>query len=190
MSAVPLPPLPPAPRRATGPADAAWPTSSTRSTGRCWRCVDRIDRPGPGPRAGDRVQVLTAMVSRHLSAEEQYLLPSACGPRCRDAAERVDREIEADRRAADRPEGARPAGRSRRWPTWPSGSAGTSTAVGALVAPLREVATEEELIRLGNRWRSPRRPRRPGRIRAPRPPRRGTGSSSRRSGWWTRCATR
>ena len=72
-------------------------------------------------------------------------------PRCPTRAERVDREIEADAALLAALK-ALPGRTTRRWPTWPRGSAGTSTGSPRWSPPLREVATDAELIRLGNRW--------------------------------------
>ncbi|WNM39585.1 hemerythrin domain-containing protein [Micromonospora halotolerans] len=148
---VPLPPLPPT-------ADDAY-----RPGGRS--LADLVDREhrmllGLAEQAGDAsldparrrevLDVLTAAVSRHVSAEEQYLFPAARAA-VPESAELVDREIEADAAlltalkglsGPDDPAVADVADRVRRH----------VGRVAALVTPLREVASDAELIRLGNRW--------------------------------------
>ncbi|MEU3456962.1 hemerythrin domain-containing protein [Micromonospora sp. NPDC006766] len=142
---VPLPPLPPA-------ADDAY-----RPGGRSVaEIVDREHRALLGlveqltSRRSEVLDVLTAALSRHLCAEEQYLFPAvrAAAPK---SAELVDRELEADAalltalRELSGPEDpavAEVADRVRRH----------VDRVAALVVPLRQGATEVELIRLGNRW--------------------------------------
>ncbi|MGK5677230.1 hemerythrin domain-containing protein, partial [Micromonospora sp. URMC 106] len=87
-----------------------------------------------------------AALSRHLSAEEQYLLP-AVRAALPDAAGRVDRVLADDADLLTALRGLADDGlaevdaRVRRH----------VEEVGALVAALREVASAEELIRLGNR---------------------------------------
>ncbi|MEU2613425.1 hemerythrin domain-containing protein [Micromonospora sp. NPDC007271] len=148
---VPLPPLPPA-------ADDAY-----RPGGRS--VVEIVDREHrtllglagqlagaqlPADRRREVLEVFTAAVSRHLSAEEQYLLPAARAA-VPESADPVDREIEADAalRAALKglsgpadPALAEVVDRVRRH----------VDRVAALVTSLRGVATDAELIRLGNRW--------------------------------------
>ncbi|MFY1631995.1 hemerythrin domain-containing protein [Solwaraspora sp. WMMB335] len=115
---------------------------------------------GDPTRRRELAQVLVAMISRHLSAEEQYLYPAvrAALPDGTDLAERglaTDRGV---RRALDeldrRPDTAGP-GRAR--------AAGVvahlaeewdrhrRTVQETLLPQLRAAATDEELIRLGNR---------------------------------------
>ncbi|MEU6078755.1 hemerythrin domain-containing protein [Micromonospora sp. NPDC047074] len=104
----------------------------------------RLADPEPAPARGR--EVLTAALSRHLSAEEQYLLP-AVRAALPGAAPRADRTVADDKdlltvlkNLAD------------------DGLSAVATRldrhiqeVGELVAELREVASAEELIRLGNR---------------------------------------
>ncbi|MFJ8578149.1 hemerythrin domain-containing protein [Micromonospora sp. NPDC093277] len=108
---------------------------------------------GPDLPAGRRrevLDVLTAALSRHLSAEEQYLFPAvrAAAP---ESAELVDREIAADAalltalKGLSGPEDPAVADLTDR-------VGGHVDRVAALVTRLRAVATEVELIRLGNRW--------------------------------------
>ncbi|MBM0257826.1 hemerythrin domain-containing protein [Micromonospora sp. 4G55] len=113
--------------------------------------ADQVTDPRLSPeRRLEVAEVLTAAISRHLSAEEQYLLPAARAA-LPESAERVDRELEADAAllaalkalgGPDDPALADVAARVRRH----------VEAVSALITPLREVATDAELIRLGNRW--------------------------------------
>ncbi|MGN9778363.1 hemerythrin domain-containing protein [Micromonospora sp. H33] len=144
---VPLPPLPP-----TGEDEHYRPGGrsiadivDTEHRQLC-ELVRRLTDPDLEPAPEGGLEVLTAALSRHLSAEEQYLLPAVRAARPEDT-ERVDRVIEGDAAlltalkamTADRL--ADVAGRVRRH----------VEEVGALVRGLREVATTEELIRLGNR---------------------------------------
>ncbi|MGC4806359.1 hemerythrin domain-containing protein [Micromonospora sp. DT233] len=108
------------------------------------------DPAGAAAGLGRVVDVLTATVSRHLSAEEQYLFPTlrAALPQ---AGALVDREVaetaalltalKALTGPAD-PALAEVSGRLRRH----------VAGVAALITELRRVSTDAELIRLGNRW--------------------------------------
>ncbi|MGW1062095.1 hemerythrin domain-containing protein [Micromonospora rubida] len=147
---VPLPPLPPVPEEGYRPGGPSLVDIVDEEHRQMLALADRIGGPDPGPEPGDLVQVLTAMVSRHLSAEEQYLFPTvrAALPQ---AGELVDRELEATGALLTALKGlagpadpglADVAERVRRH----------VARVAALVGPLREVATDVELIRLGNRW--------------------------------------
>ncbi len=108
--------------------------------------VDRLAGGDPRTAPEGGLEVLTAALSRHLSAEEQYLLPAVRAARPEDAG-RVERVLRGDRELLTALAGLTPDGlpdvaqRVRRH----------VTEVGALVRDLREVATGEELIRLGNR---------------------------------------
>ncbi|MGS2617445.1 hemerythrin domain-containing protein [Micromonospora sp. LZ34] len=139
---VPLPPLPPAPEESYRPGGRSIADIVSGEHRQLLELVDRLTGAQDPP--ADGVQVLTAALSRHLSAEEQYLLPAVRAARP-EAAARVDREIEADAgllTALKEATGlAEVAERVRRH----------VAGVDALVAELREVATTEELIRLGNR---------------------------------------
>ncbi|MEV5822498.1 hemerythrin domain-containing protein [Micromonospora harpali] len=151
---VPLPPLPPVPEegyRPGGPSVVDLVEREHRQLLDLLDLVDRVTGPDAAPqRLAEVVEVLTAVVSRHLSAEEQYLFPAvrAAVP---GAAAAVDREVGAAAELlaalkalagpAD-PALTDVADRVRRH------VAGTA----ALLASLREVATAAELIRLGNRW--------------------------------------
>ncbi|KAB1941086.1 hemerythrin domain-containing protein [Micromonospora sp. ALFpr18c] len=146
MSAVPLPPLPPAPTPDEGfrPGGRSIADIVDREHQQLLALLDQLTGPDTTPQEG--LAVLTAALSRHLSAEEQYLLPAARAA-LPNADERVDAEISADAALLNVLKGlaeealTEVAARVRRH----------VEGVGALVAELRAVATEEELIRLGNR---------------------------------------
>ncbi|MEU1888771.1 hemerythrin domain-containing protein [Micromonospora sp. WMMD987] len=151
MSAVPLPPLPPAADDAYRPGGRSMADLADAEHRQLLDLVDQVTDEGLAvQRRREVLQVLTAMVSRHLSAEEQYLLPAARAA-LPTAAARVDREVAADVAlltalkalgGPDDPTLADVAARIRRH----------VQAVAELITPLREVATDAELIRLGNRW--------------------------------------
>ncbi|MEV1145811.1 hemerythrin domain-containing protein [Micromonospora sp. NPDC049799] len=144
---VPLPPLPPTTAddrfRPAGRSVADIVDAEHRQLR---ELVGRLTDPDPERAPENGPTVLTAALSRHLSAEEQYLLP-AVRAALPDAAGRVDAVLKADAALLvalrDLPaEGfADVAARVHRH----------VDEVGALVAGLREVASTEELIRLGNR---------------------------------------
>ncbi|MEV7328316.1 hemerythrin domain-containing protein [Micromonospora sp. NPDC093244] len=144
MSAVPLPPLPPAPDEGYRPGGRSIADIVDREHQQLLALLDQLTGPDSTPQEG--LAVLTAALSRHLSAEEQYLLPAARAA-LPNADERVDAEINADAALLGVLKGlsdetvTEVAVRVRRH----------VQGVGALVAELREVATAEELIRLGNR---------------------------------------
>ncbi|MEV6370769.1 hemerythrin domain-containing protein [Micromonospora musae] len=141
---VPLPPLPPAPDEGYRPGGRSVADIVGQEHRQLLELVARLT--GPDPTADEQLAVLTAALSRHLSAEEQYLLP-AVRSAVPGSADRVDRILDADaallgalRTLAEDGLGD-VAERVRRH----------VEEVGALVAKLRAVATEKELIRLGNR---------------------------------------
>ncbi|WP_405433023.1 hemerythrin domain-containing protein [Micromonospora sp. NBC_00617] len=146
MSAVPLPPLPPAPASEEGyrPGGRSIADIVDREHRQLLALVDQLTGPDATPQEG--LAVLTAALSRHVSAEEQYLLP-AVRAALPSRADRVDAEIDADAALLAALKGlsdetlTEVADRVRRH----------VDGVGALVAELRAVATREELIRLGNR---------------------------------------
>ncbi|MFI5835650.1 hemerythrin domain-containing protein [Micromonospora sp. NPDC051300] len=148
---VPLPPLPPAADDAYRPGGRSLADLVDAEHRTLLELADRVTEPGLDPAGRRRVlDVLTAAVSRHLSAEEQYLFPAARAA-VPESGELVAREIEADAAlltALKRLSGpddavvADVAERVRRH----------VSRVAALVTPLREVASDAELIRLGNRW--------------------------------------
>ncbi|MET7963920.1 hemerythrin domain-containing protein [Micromonospora zamorensis] len=144
MSAVPLPPLPPAPEDGFRPGGRSIADIVDREHRQLLALLDRLTGPDATPQEG--LPVLSAALSRHLSAEEQYLLP-AVRAALPAATERVDAEIAADAGLLNALKGL-------------TDEALTEVAervrqhvegVGGLVTELRAVATEEELIRLGNR---------------------------------------
>ena len=155
---IPLPPLPP---------DFGDPLATSRPGGRSVAEVlaeehrqiaglaARLTAAGPEQRGALR-DVLAATVSRHLSGEEQYLYPAvrAAAPA---AAARADAEVRADRElllALRELSTADPAGPE--FPTYVATVADlcrrhAEAAERELVPPLCAAATEEELVRLGNR---------------------------------------
>ncbi|WP_416905069.1 hemerythrin domain-containing protein [Micromonospora echinospora] len=91
--------------------------------------------------------VFAAQVSRHLSGEEQYLYP-ALRDALPDGAELADRDVETDtalRRAVQAADPEHVAAVHRSWRQHVA-------AVEPALHRLRGAATEEELIRLGNRF--------------------------------------
>ncbi|WFE56207.1 hemerythrin domain-containing protein [Micromonospora carbonacea] len=148
---VPLPPLPPVPGEGYRPGGPSLVDLVDREHRELLDLADRVTGPDAAAQPpGKVVEVLTAVVSRHLSAEEQYLFPAvrAAVP---GAGAAVDREVGAavELSAALKaltgpadPALADVADRLRRH----------VAATAALLASLREVATPAELIRLGNRW--------------------------------------
>ncbi|MFC3502369.1 hemerythrin domain-containing protein [Micromonospora krabiensis] len=141
---VPLPPLPPVPDEGYRPGGRNVADIVDQEHRQLLELVAQLTGPDAIPAEG--LPVLTAALSRHLSGEEQYVLP-AVRSALPDRAERVEREIDADAalltalQALTEDGLAEVAERVRRH----------VDAVGALVRELRAVATEEELIRLGNR---------------------------------------
>ncbi|MEV1332388.1 hemerythrin domain-containing protein [Micromonospora costi] len=141
---VPLPPLPPTPDEGYRPGGRPITDIVDEEHRQLLDLVAQLTGPGANPREG--VPVLTAALSRHLSAEEQYLLP-AVRAALPAAGERVDRELDADAAlltllaALTDDDLGEVAERVRRH----------VDGVGALLTGLRGVATAEELIRLGNR---------------------------------------
>ncbi|WP_446214181.1 hemerythrin domain-containing protein [Micromonospora sp. IBSANI012] len=148
---VPLPPLPPTADDAYRPGGRSMADIADTEHRQLLGLADQVTDPRLSTeRRREVAEVLTAAISRHLSAEEQYLLPAARAA-LPESAERVDRELEADAGllaalkalgGPDDPALADVAARVRRH----------VEGVSALITPLREVATDAELIRLGNRW--------------------------------------
>ncbi|MEH1167422.1 hemerythrin domain-containing protein [Micromonospora sp. CPCC 205539] len=146
MSAVPLPPLPPTPESAESyrPGGSSIAEIVAREHQQLLALLDQLTGPEASPQGAPAV--LTAALSRHLSAEEQYLLP-AVRAALPTAAERVDAEVDADAALLTTLKGmtdetlTEVAERVRRH----------VDGVDALVTELCTVATREEMIRLGNR---------------------------------------
>lgn len=160
MSTVPLPPLPPdtiAPARGYRPGGRSMVDLLAEEHHRIdGLCAGLVDVNVEATRRRQLAEVLTATVVRHLSAEEQYLYPTvrtavptgrgladrelAAGIQLltalRELTETVPGDTAFDRRAV------RVAGLLRRHAV---------AAAGELFPPLRTVATDAELIRLGNR---------------------------------------
>ncbi|MFD6568057.1 hemerythrin domain-containing protein [Micromonospora profundi] len=147
MSAVPLPPLPPAPDEGYRPGGRSIADIVDHEHRQLLALLGQLtDSAGSAGTPRDGLAVLTAALSRHLSAEEQYLLP-AVRAALPEQAGRVDAEIDGDAGLLAALKGLTDetltdvAERVRRH----------VDGVGGLVAELRAVATPEELIRLGNR---------------------------------------
>jgi hypothetical protein len=148
---VPLPPLPPAADDVYRPGGRSLADLVAREHAALLSLAGQVTDPDlAAERRREVLDVLIAAASRHLSAEEQYLFPAARAA-VPAGAGLVDRAIEANAalRTAlrelsgpDDPALAEVADRVRRH----------VDRVAALVMPLGEVATEAELIRLGNRW--------------------------------------
>ena len=93
---IPLPPLPPAADDAYRPGGRSMADIVEREHRQLCGLADQVTDPDLTPeRRREVLDVLTAGVSRHLSAEEQYLFPAARAA-VPESAELVDREIEAD----------------------------------------------------------------------------------------------
>nr|MDT0657524.1 hemerythrin domain-containing protein [Micromonospora sp. DSM 115978] len=157
--AVPLPPLPPAP----GDDDEYRPGGRSvvdllaEEHDQIRGLLRELTDPGLSPaRRGEIAQVLTATVSRHLSAEEQYLYP-AMRATVPDGGSLADREIAADTEVLSRLRDlAGTAPEDPQFTPLVTDLAGkldrhADAAVREIFPVLREVATDAELIRLGNR---------------------------------------
>ncbi|MGB2571458.1 hemerythrin domain-containing protein [Micromonospora citrea] len=148
---VPLPPLPPAADDAYRPGGRSVADLADTEHRQLLGLAGQVDDPElDGERRREVVEVLTAAVSRHLSAEEQYLLP-AVRAALPEAADRVEEVLAADAalltalKAVGGPQDgalAEVVQRVRRH----------VDEVRVLTARLREVTSDAELIRLGNRW--------------------------------------
>ncbi|SCG50495.1 hemerythrin domain-containing protein [Micromonospora halophytica] len=148
---VPLPPLPPAADDAYRPGGHSVADLADTEHRQLLGLAGQVDDPeldGEGRR--EVVEVLTAAVSRHLSAEEQYLLP-AVRAALPEAADRVEAVLAGDAalltvlKAVTGPQDgtlAEVAERVRHH----------VDEVRVLTARLREVTSDADLIRLGNRW--------------------------------------
>ena len=139
-----LPPLPPTPGDGYQPAGRSIAATIADEHQQLLDLTRRLVEPGPDPAHGR--EILVAALSRHLSAEEQYLLPAI-------------RQALAD---ADGPVGEVLAGDAAllmalrgltddRLAMVANLVEAHVVAVDALVTRLCDAATEEELIRLGNR---------------------------------------
>ncbi|MBX7266718.1 hemerythrin domain-containing protein [Micromonospora sp. Llam7] len=139
-----LPPLPPTPADGYRPGGRSIADLVAEEHRQLLELTRRLIEPGPDPEHGR--DVLVATLSRHLSAEEQYLLP-AVRHAVDNADPLVDEVVSADVELL----------RAMRELT-DEGLAELATrieahagAVDPLVQRLCAAATEEELIRLGNR---------------------------------------
>ena len=147
-----LPPLPPVGGETTGPNVIDVIRREHREL--IALCDDLVDDGTDAARRRTVAQVVSAELSRHLSAEEQYLYPAvrAAVP---DGYALVEREIAEDRalleallllQAADDGNRAARADDVRR-----RVKRHADAAAGELLPLLRQMASAEELIRLGNR---------------------------------------
>jgi Hemerythrin HHE cation binding domain len=148
---VPLPPLPPAADDAYRPGGRSLTDIVDREhralLGLAQQATDAELTP---ERRREVLDVLSAAVSRHLSAEEQYLFPAARAA-VPESAELVEREIAADAALLTALKGLSGADEAAVADVADRVSRHVSR-VAALVVPLHEVASDAELIRLGNRW--------------------------------------
>ncbi|WP_428965531.1 hemerythrin domain-containing protein [Micromonospora fluostatini] len=142
-----LPPLPPVPGDGYRPAGRSLVDIIEAEHRELLELAGEATAQGtPPPRRREVLDVFTAVLARHLSGEEQYLFPAA-RQAVPGAGERIDRAIAGDAgllaAARDLPDGGLPAvvEQLRRH----------VEGVDALLGPLRAAASEEELIRLGNR---------------------------------------
>jgi hemerythrin HHE cation binding domain-containing protein len=149
---VPLPPLPPVGGETTGPNVVDLLTREHREL--LALCEELTGDGTDAARRRTVAQVLSAELSRHLSAEEQYLYP-AVRSTVPDGSVMVDREIHEDRallealrllEAADDTNRASRADDVQRRLTRHSDAAS-----GDLLPMLLQLAPVEDLIRLGNR---------------------------------------
>ncbi|BCL17155.1 hemerythrin domain-containing protein [Micromonospora sagamiensis] len=146
---VPLPPLPPAEGdEGYRPGGRSVVDVVDEEHRRLTALVEELADPATdADRRRAVADVFTAEVSRHLSGEEQYLYPALRGA-LPDGAELADRDVETDtalRRAVRAADPEHAADVRRRWRQHVA-------AVEPALGRLRGVATEEELIRLGNRF--------------------------------------
>ncbi|SCL22258.1 Hemerythrin HHE cation binding domain-containing protein [Micromonospora pallida] len=110
--------------------------------------VEELADPATGPdRRRAVAEVFAAEVSRHLSGEEQYLYPALRGA-LPDGAELAERDVETDTALRRAVQAADPGHAAEVRERWRQHVAAVDPALGRL----RAAATEEELIRLGNRF--------------------------------------
>ena len=149
---VPLPPLPPVGGETTGPNVVDLLTREHREL--LALCAELTGEGTDAARRGTLAQVISAELSRHLSAEEQYLYP-AVRSTVPDGAAMVEREITEDRAllealrlleaADDQNRPARADDVCRRL------TRHSDAADADLLPMLLQMASVEDLIRLGNR---------------------------------------
>ncbi|GIJ24916.1 hemerythrin [Micromonospora qiuiae] len=141
---VQLPPLPPTPGDGYQPAGRSIADTIAEEHQRLLALARRLVAPGPNPAHGR--EILIAALSRHLSAEEQYLLP-AVRQALDDADGPVGEVLAGDAALLMALRGLT----DDRLAMVVQLVEAHVTAVDALVTRLCASATEEELIRLGNR---------------------------------------
>ncbi len=139
-----LPPLPPTPGDGYQPAGRSIADTIAEEHRQLLALTRRLVAPGPDPAHGR--EILVAALSRHLSAEEQYLLP-AVRQALPDADGPVGEVLAGDAALLMALRGLT----DDRLAMVAQLVEAHVTAVDALVTRLCAGATEEELIRLGNR---------------------------------------
>ncbi|GGM29456.1 MULTISPECIES: hemerythrin domain-containing protein [Micromonospora] len=142
-----LPPLPPGPDEGYRPGGRSLVDIVDDEHRHLLELLDAALAPDtPQPRRRELLDVFTAMLSRHLSGEEQYVFP-ATRVAVPDAAARIDRELTCDAELLAAVRGLT----EHSLPEVTDRLRRHVEAVDALVGSLRAHATDEELIRLGNR---------------------------------------
>ncbi|MDG4797399.1 hemerythrin domain-containing protein [Micromonospora sp. WMMD1082] len=139
-----LPPLPPTPADGYRPGGRSIADLIAEEHRQLLELTRRLIAPGPDPEHGR--DVLVAALSRHLSAEEQYLLP-AVRHAVSGAGPLVDEAVAGDVALLRALQGLTDDGLAE----VAARLEAHATAVDPLVQRLCDAATEEELIRLGNR---------------------------------------
>ncbi|PZG21944.1 cation-binding protein [Micromonospora craterilacus] len=139
-----LPPLPPTPGDGYQPAGRSIAATIAEEHQQLLDLTRRLVEPGPDPAHGR--EILIAALSRHLSAEEQYLLP-AVRQALTDADGPVGEVLAGDAALLMALRGLT----DDRLAVVARLVEAHVVAVDALVTRLCAAATEEELIRLGNR---------------------------------------
>ncbi|MGC5028581.1 hemerythrin domain-containing protein [Micromonospora sp. DT229] len=139
-----LPPLPPTPGDGYQPPGRSIAATIAEEHRQLLALSRRLVEPGPDPAHGR--EILVAALSRHLSAEEQYLLPAV-----RHAIEDADEPV-AEVLAGNAALLMALRGLTEDRLAMVAQLVETHvSAVDALVQRLCQAATEEELVRLGNR---------------------------------------
>ncbi|MFV2104529.1 hemerythrin domain-containing protein [Micromonospora sp. LOL_024] len=139
-----LPPLPPTPADGYQPAGRSIAATIAEEHQQLLGLARRLVEPGPDPAHGR--EILVAALSRHMSAEEQYLLP-AVRQALPDAEGPVGEVLAGDAAVLMALRGLT----DDRLTMLARLVEAHVVAVDALVQQLCDAATEEELIRLGNR---------------------------------------
>ncbi|MGC5052187.1 hemerythrin domain-containing protein [Micromonospora sp. DT48] len=139
-----LPPLPPTPGDEYQPAGRSIADLVAEEHRQLLELARRLTEPGPDPRYGR--DVLVAALSRHLSGEEQYLLP-AVRHAVEGAKPLVDEVVAGDVELLRALRGLTDDGLT----DVAARIEAHARAVDPLVQRLCASATEEELVRLGNR---------------------------------------